>query len=120
MQKQLSVVSLNMFGTPFHPKHIVTSFLRNDVRKRFSAIAEIIYDLNADALLLQEVHDYPHLLFLKRLLPKFPHVAYKHMLYGPRGGLVIFSKHPLDSTHYYDFLSKGKIHNKSITRTLIT
>lgn len=115
MQKQISVVSLNMFGTPFHPKRIVTSFLRNDVRKRFSAIAEIIYDLDADILLLQEVHDYPHLIFLRRLLTKFPHVAYKHMLYGPRGGLVIFSKFPLDSIHYYDFITRGKFHNKSIT-----
>ena len=115
MQNKLSVVSLNMFGTPFHPKRILTTFFRNQVRKRFSAIAEIIYSLDTDVLLLQEVHDYPHLLFLKRLLPKFPYLVYKPMLYGPRGGLVIFSKYPLETDHFYDFLTKGKLHNKSIT-----
>lgn len=115
MQKNISILSLNMFGTPFHPQQIIRSLMRNAVRKRFSAIAEIIAHLNTDVLLLQEVHDYPHLLFLKKLLPMYPHIAYRHMLYGPRGGLVIFSKLPLTSIHYYDFQTKGKLHNKSIT-----
>lgn len=110
-----TVLSLNMFGTPFHPKHILKTLLRNDVRKRFSAIAGIISSLEADFVLLQEVHDFPHYFFLRKQLASFPYTSYKKSLYGPRGGVVIFSKYPLASSHFYDFMNKGKIYNKSVT-----
>lgn len=112
---QYTVLSLNMFGTPFHPKHIFKTLLRNDIRKRFKAISTIIQSLDSDFLLLQEVHDFPHYFFLKKLLSSYPHSAYKNSLYGPRGGVVIFSKHPLTTIHFYDFMNKGAIYNKSIT-----
>lgn len=110
-----TALSLNMYGTPFHPKKIVKTILRNAVRKRFSAIAAIIETLESDFLFLQEVHDFPHYFFLRKLLPTYPYAAYKKSLYGPRGGLVIFSRHPLTHSHFYDFMDKGKIYNKSIT-----
>jgi len=112
---QYAVLSLNMFGTPFHPKHIFKTLLRNDIRKRFKAISAIIQSLESDFLLLQEVHDFPHYFFLKKLLSSYPYTAYKKSLYGPRGGVVIFSKHPLTTTHFSDFMNKGAIYNKSIT-----
>jgi len=112
---EYSVLSLNMFGTPFHPKKILRTFFRNDVRKRFRAIARVIEASNIDILMLQEVHDFPHYYFLKKLLPQYKYISYKKMLYGPRGGLVIFSKYPLERAHYYDFIDKGSFYNKSIT-----
>jgi exonuclease III len=115
MQKNISVLSLNLFGTPFHPHRIIRSFFRNGVRKRFRVISEVINEKKVDILLFQEIHDYPHLIYLKKLLPDYPYTAYKPMLYAPRGGLVIFSKFPLEKVHFYDFIDKGKIHDKSIT-----
>ena len=104
-----------MFGTPFHPKHIFKTLLRNDIKKRFKAISTIIRSLESDFLLLQEVHDFPHYFYLRKLLPTYPYTAYKKSLYGPRGGLVIFSKYPLSNSYFYDFMNKGKRYNKSIT-----
>jgi len=118
MQKDLKIVSLNMFGSPFHPQHIIRSFMRNNVRRRFRASSAVLNSINADILILQEVLDFPHLIYLKRLLSEFPYVIYKKSLYGPRGGLVIFSKIPLERAHYHDFVERGKIHNKSISGLL--
>ena len=89
--------------------------MRNQIRKRFRAISNVIHDLNADILLLQEVHDYASLYFLRHQLKEFPFRAYHHMLYGPRGGLVIFSKIPFQNRRYYDFIAKGDIYNKSVS-----
>ncbi|HVZ58686.1 MAG TPA: endonuclease/exonuclease/phosphatase family protein [Patescibacteria group bacterium] len=114
-QKDLKVLSLNVFGTPFHPKAIVKTFMRNNVRKRFRLIAEEINRTNADILFLQEIIDYPHYIFLLRLLKEYRYKAFKGIFYGPRGGLVILSKFPLEHTIYYDFLEKGKLNNKSVT-----
>ncbi len=118
MQKNLTVLSFNMFGTPFHPKRIVRSFLHNNVRKRFKAASQEINTLDADVLFLQEVIDFPHFIYLKKLLPDFRYVCFKNTIYGPRGGLVIFSKLPLERSYYHDFLERGNVHNKSITGLL--
>lgn len=114
-QSKLTVLSLNVFGAPFHPLRIVTSFMRNNVRGRFRIIADVIKKTQSDVLILQEVHDYPHYYFLRKLLPEYRYAVAKRMFYGPRGGIVILSKQPLHHAHYYDFQDKGKMTNKSIT-----
>lgn len=107
-----------MFGAPFHPNRILRTFFRNDVRKRFQILAKEILTLEPDILFLQEVHDFPNYFYLRRLLAAYLYVSCKYSLYGPRGGLVIFSKLPLEKSYYHDFLNKGKVYNKSITGLL--
>lgn len=89
--------------------------MRNNVRGRFRIIADVIRETQSDVLILQEVHDYPHYYFLRKLLPEYRYTVAKRMFYGPRGGIVILSKRPLHHAHYYDFQDKGKMTNKSIT-----
>lgn len=114
----ITVVSLNAFGAPFNPKHIFTSMLQNHVRKRFRKIAEFFSKEDIDIISLQEVFTYPHLSVLKKLLPDYKYVLYKKFLYGPRGGVVIFSKIPLVQYSYVDFEKKGAWWNKSLTGPL--
>lgn len=111
----LSLISYNVFGAPFHSQKIIRTLLRTSVRKRFRIIARELAKRDIDILSLQEVHTYPHFLYLKRLLPQYPHIVYKKSAYGPKGGLVIFSKLPFDLNEYVDFRKRGVLWNKSIT-----
>jgi mRNA deadenylase 3'-5' endonuclease subunit Ccr4 len=91
---EFSLLSFNVFGAPFHPTKLFKSLLRTHVRKRFRLLAKEITNAQIDILALQEVHTYPHFFVLKRHLTNYPFVLYTPSLYGPKGGLVIFSKIP--------------------------
>jgi endonuclease/exonuclease/phosphatase family metal-dependent hydrolase len=84
------------------------------IRARQEKIAELLYDDDSDIIALQEVHTYSFLRLLRSKLKKHPHVAYKKLLYGPRGSLVIFSKIPFEKIEYANFTDRGSILNTSI------
>ncbi|MBI5044391.1 MAG: endonuclease/exonuclease/phosphatase family protein [Candidatus Levybacteria bacterium] len=115
MEKTLSVLSFNVYGTPFVPHKLLKTLMRNNIRKRFRLIAKEINLLSPDVVLLQEVHDYFHLHYMMKFLSEYPHSFYRHSYFGPRGGLVIISKHQLGQKHYIDFHTRGKYFDKSIT-----
>lgn len=115
MKTKISILSLNMFGSPFHPKRIIRSFMRNSVRKRFGLIAQEFLKQDPDIITVQEVYLYHTFFDLRRQLSKYPFVAYKKMLIGPRGGVVIFSKIPFERVEYIDFNDRGNYTNKAIT-----
>ncbi len=110
-----TLISYNVFGSPFFPQKIIRSFFRTKVRKRFRKIAQEILQENIDFLLFQEVHTYPHFLVLRRALRKYKYVFYWPGLFGPKGGLVIFSHYPLEKKRYQDFDRKGDWWNKTAT-----
>lgn len=112
------IVSFNVFGAPFQPQKIIRSFFRNKVRRRFEKIAQELEKGEYDLLCFQEVLTYPHFLFLRKHLPSFPYVAYERSLYGPKGGLVIFTKIPFEKVEYIKFRKSGVYWNKSITGPL--
>lgn len=85
-QKELSVITFNISGLPYPPY----------LKQRVSAIAAYFNDSDADILMFQEVHRYAILRYLKNHLTHFPHGAYVRSLLGPKAGLVIFSRFPLD------------------------
>lgn len=114
MKKELTVLSLNTFGIPFHPHRILRTILRNNVRMRYRLIAEEVQRVNPDIILFQEVIDYAHYLFLRKHLPMYRYVAMKRMIYGPRGGLLILSRSPLEQVSYEDFRKSGSYRDKSI------
>jgi endonuclease/exonuclease/phosphatase family metal-dependent hydrolase len=84
--KNLSVLTFNTLGT---------TFFAPDILKRDNKIAEIINNTGYDVVCLQEIFTYIQLFIFKRKLKKYPYCFYVKNPLGPRGGLVIFSKHSL-------------------------
>jgi endonuclease/exonuclease/phosphatase family metal-dependent hydrolase len=84
--KKISLLTFNTLGTPiFAP----------DIIKRDSKIATLINEASYDVVCLQELFTYIQLAIFKKKLTNYPYCVYEKNLFGPRGGLVIFSKHPL-------------------------
>lgn len=111
---KLTILSYNVFGSPFSGEKILRSFLRTNVRNRFRNIAKSIKKEELDILLFQEVHTYPHYLLLKQNLKKYKYISFRAGIFGPKGGLVIFSKVPLEQEKYLDFYEKGDLWNKTL------
>lgn len=118
MQKTLTLISYNVFGAPFHGQRLLKTFLKTHVRKRFRLIAQEISKRDTDLLLFQEVHTYPHLYILKKALPPHFFVYFQPGIYGPKGGVVTFSKIKAHKKTFVDFAEKGSVLNKSVTGPL--
>lgn len=103
-QKQISLLCYNTYGIPF---------IAPSLNKRYTKFAQLIQESTLDVLLLQEVSSYYHLALLKKHLTAYPYVSYKHYFYGPKGGLVIFSKLPLEKSTYTSFVHQGSFTNIS-------
>lgn len=82
MKNSIKLLSFNASLFPFvrHP------YIR---ACEFSRQLEVI---SADVVNLQEVHSYDMMWQLYKQLTKFPYVSYKCGLFGPKAGLVTFSK----------------------------
>ena len=106
----LSVISFNTCGAPL---------LSKKIKERYQRLATILNSTQADILSLQEVHTYRHLRILKKMLVAYPYVVYKKYLYGPRGGLVTFSKKPIENCEYSNFQKRGSLTNKSFIAKLM-
>lgn len=97
-----SLINFNTLGTPvFAP----------DITSRYKKTAEIINAENVDIVCLQEIQTYYHLYLFKKYLKNFPYIVYEKFLYGPKGGLVIFSKLPVVSPHFREFTALGEFNN---------
>ena len=99
---KFSLISLNTLGTPFFAPRIT---------KRYKKIASLLNTSNATVICLQEIPTYYHLSLFRRALTNYPHVCYQKFLYGPKGGLVIFSKLPLENCAFHEFNTLGKLTN---------
>jgi len=86
-----SLATLNTLGVPF---------LSPSPKERYKVLAQEFERLVVDVINLQEVHTYGLLKVLKDRLPSYPHVTYEHSLVGPKGGLVTFSRHPLEKLQF--------------------
>lgn len=99
------MISFNTLGIPVVSKNLT---------ERYVTLAKSIGEgSDANILAFQEVHTYVHLHLLRKILHDFRHVVYKKSLYGPKGGLVIFSKLPIASEDYSKFNTHGNL--KDIT-----
>lgn len=114
MGTKISIITFNVFGVPFNGNKIIKSLFRTRIRKRFRAIGKLLNDSKADIICLQEVYTIPHLNILKETLAKYPYCYYKLFLLSPRGGVITFSKFPMETVEYADFIEGGKWHNKSV------
>ena len=108
--KSLSLISFNTMGL-FNFDSFKGFFSSINLVKRQNKIVEVLAKQNADIIALQEVHTYAFLKKLRSKLTSHKYVAYKHLFYGPRGSLVIFSKLPLEQIKYVDFQDRGALFN---------
>lgn len=113
----ISFVSYNTMGL-FSFDSLRGFFSSANIWIRQNKIADLLFEDDSDIIALQEVHTYPFLSILKSKLKNHPYVAYKPLLYGPRGSMVIFSKFPLEDIEYVDFKDRGSIFNTSIVAIL--
>lgn len=93
--------------------------MSTNIFQRINKIGELLANEKADVIALQEVHTYLILNLLKMKLTAYPYIAYKRYLYGPRGGLVTFSKYPLEQIEYSNYRKRGSFLNKSFVAHVI-
>ena len=70
-------------------------------------IAELNDEKDPCIINFQEVFFYHHFYYLKKILHTFPYYSYSHSLVGPKGGLVTFSRLPLENYLYEPFTHAG-------------
>jgi len=93
--------------------------MSKDVMKRLPETAKVLSEQDVDIIALQEVHTYLILNLLRKKLSAYPYVLYKKYIYGPRGGLVIFSKLPVENFQYINFEQRGAFTNSSLVAHII-
>jgi endonuclease/exonuclease/phosphatase family metal-dependent hydrolase len=94
IQKKISLLSFNTLGTPFFAPYIT---------RRYRKIAQHIADGDFDIVCLQEIFTYYHFSLFQKTLKEFPYTIFQKNPFGPRGGLVIFSKIPLTDPKFRSF-----------------
>lgn len=115
---KLTLITFNCMG--FFSFDTLRGFLQStNILQRINKIGELLEKEQADVIALQEVHTYLVLNLLKTQLTSYPYIAYKRYIYGPRGGLVIFSKYPFESVDYINYKKRGSFLNKSIVAHMI-
>jgi hypothetical protein len=75
----------------------------NNLLLRYIAIGKYFDKTNIDVIQFQEVFFYANLLLFKRTLQNYPYYQYKKTFFGPKAGLVTFSRFPLEFVRYTNF-----------------
>ncbi len=109
---KITLATLNTLGNPFQVDNLVL---------RYAAIASFFEKSDVDVLHFQEVFSFPHLFILRRKLKSYRYCIYKKSYLGPKGGLVTFSRVPIEVKKYKSF-SKKRIApiKKSVLEFLFT
>src|SRR4051812_31083694 len=103
--KQFSFLTFNTLGTPI---------LSPNLRARYHKIAKMLNDSHVDIVCLQEVQTYYHVHVLKKFMRSYPYVLFNKNFVGPKGGLAIFSKIPLETHQFFTYTNLGDLHNFTI------
>lgn len=91
-----SLLTLNCFGVPSPA-----------TRRRLSILAETLNNRVDDVVCLQEVQANVYQRHLIRECSAYPHWAYKPFVHAPKGGLMSFSRHPIDYSHFTLYDERG-------------
>jgi sphingomyelin phosphodiesterase 2 len=107
---QLSILSFNISLAPFLWRPY----------SRIAAFSKEAVVTNADVINLQEVHTYDTLWLLRKRLRHLPYLAFKPGLFGPKAGLVTFSKRPIELVSFNALSShKGVLISRLESRVTI-
>lgn len=114
----VSIISFNAMGL-FNFESLHGILISRNILARLGKTAEILQQKNADIITFQEVHTYSALKLLRKKLTNYPYVIYKKFIYGPRGGLVTFSKFPVEKAEYINFQERGSFRNATFYAHII-
>lgn len=92
--RKLKLASINILG-------ITLNFTTAKIR--YQAIADYFNKSDIDVIFFQEVFSYFHLRILKDNIKEYPFCIYKPMFFGPKGGLVIFSKYKISNIFFVEY-----------------
>lgn len=112
--KKISLATFNIKGSPLFKK---------ETYKRIGLIGSSLNNKrDIDVVNLQEVFTYYHLYLLRKKMVDFPYCMFESFILGPKGGLVTFSKIPIQKSGFVSypnpkiikrlFLGKGVFINK--------
>lgn len=105
----LRLLSLNCLGVPFMA----------NTRARLTTLARILDASDLDVVCLQEVQFSGYLPLLRRALPSFPHVASVPFLHAPKGGVVTFSRWPIQDCHFTLYTARGPLYTPAVADWLL-
>lgn len=105
----LNLVTLNCFGVPFV----------QNTRARLTTIARELDSTPADVVCLQEVQLSRYVPLLDRGFSRYPFVAFEPFFYAPKGGLLTFSRRPIDKTDFTLYPERGWWHTPSLADRLL-
>ena len=107
----LRLLTLNCLGGLFMP----------GTTARLRTLARLLEASDFDVVCLQEVQFVGHLPLLRRLLPSYPHVAhvYVRFMHAPEGGLVTFSRWPIESIYFTRFTERGHAYGLTLADRLL-
>ncbi len=116
-KNEITITSLNTMGL-FNFDSFKGFLMSWDSIERGKKISDVLLKENADIISLQEVHTYKFLTAIKSRLTRYKYSCYVRSILGPRGGLVILSKIPLEKPIYQNFQDRGTVFNSSIVAIL--
>jgi len=98
-ESSIGIVNLNTFGFPL---------LNFSIKERYKKLAMFLEKENRQINIInfQEVFTYFTLQILKKELTSYPYIIYKKSFFGPKGGLVCFSKYPIEEFRFIPFPKK--------------
>ena len=79
------------------------------LRRRLRALGRVLAASDCDIACLQEVGQWRHLPLVRHTEERWPHALAIDYPYAPKGGLVILSRLPLETTSYASFLERGRM-----------
>lgn len=105
----LNLVTLNVFGVPF---------IQN-TRARLTTMARELDRAPVDVVCLQEVQLSTYVPLLDRGFSRYPFMAFEPFLYAPKGGLLTFSRRPIEKTDFTLYPERGWWHTPSAADRLL-
>lgn len=108
-QAQFQLISLNCLGAPFF----------GDTQARLRTIAEYLEASPVDVVCLQEVQMHRYARLFERRLSSYPFAASAQHIYAPKGGLITFSRWPIQHSDFEIYPVRGWWHTPSIADRLL-
>lgn len=110
MNNKFSVITFNIKGAPL---------LSMATYKRIHILANKLSKIKVDVINLQEIFTYYHLFVLKKSLKNFPYCSFGKNIFGPKCGLVTFSKIPIKKKDCIVYPNKKNLKNVFLEKGIL-
>ena len=89
-------LTLNCFGVP-----------TPSTRRRLHVLSDVLNQLDADVVCLQEVQAHPYRRLLIKACTSYPYHAFAPFTHAPKGGLLTLSRHPITESRFVLYEKRG-------------